>query len=46
MLKEKKFINIQLIDTFTRKYQVLKNRTHPMMTMYGFGGYLLVAIKV
>ena len=42
----KDFINIQLFDTFTRQYQVLKNRTHPMMSMDGFGGYVLHAIKV
>lgn len=46
MLQLRKFINIQLQDTFTREYQVLRNRTHPMMSMNGFGGYLLSAIKV
>lgn len=46
MLGLRKFINIQLTDTFTRQYQVLRNRTHPMMSMNGFGGYLLTAIKV
>jgi len=46
MLQLRKFINIQLVDTFTRQYQVLRNRTHPMMSMNGFGGYLLTAIKI
>jgi tRNA A58 N-methylase Trm61 len=46
MLDLRKFINIKMNDTFTRRYQVLKNRTHPMMSMHGFGGYLLTAIKV
>lgn len=46
MLQLRKFINIQLADTFTRQYQVLRNRTHPLMSMNGFGGYLLTAIKV
>lgn len=46
LMNTKDFINIQLFDTFMRQYQVLKNRTHPMMSMDGFGGYVLHAIRV
>lgn len=40
------FIHIKLHDMWAREYQVLKNRTHPMMYMFGHSGYILTAIKV
>lgn len=40
------FIHIKLFDMWAREYQVLKNRTHPLMYMSSHSGYLLTAIKV
>jgi tRNA A58 N-methylase Trm61 len=40
------YIHIKLFDMWAREYQVLKNRTHPMMYMPSHSGYLLTAIKV
>lgn len=37
---------VQLLTTWYRTYQVLPQRTHPMMNMSGHGGALLVATKV
>ncbi|XP_028295446.1 tRNA (adenine(58)-N(1))-methyltransferase non-catalytic subunit TRM6 [Gouania willdenowi] len=34
-------VNLRLTDTWTRHYQVLPNRTHPVLQMSGGGGYLL-----
>ncbi|XP_065819742.1 tRNA (adenine(58)-N(1))-methyltransferase non-catalytic subunit TRM6 isoform X2 [Labrus bergylta] len=34
-------INISLRDTWLRHYQVLPNRTHPVLLMSGGGGYVL-----
>jgi hypothetical protein len=31
---------------WTREYQVLKNRTHPLMFMAGNSGYLLTCFKI
>ena len=42
MLKEKyKAINIEIFDIFTREYQVLPMRTHPLTLMDSFSGYIL-----
>ncbi|KAL5480045.1 hypothetical protein EMCRGX_G023663 [Ephydatia muelleri] len=38
--------NIQLFETWTRKYQVLPSRTHPEMSMDGQSGYILVGTTV
>jgi tRNA (adenine-N(1)-)-methyltransferase non-catalytic subunit len=35
-----------LSESWTRTYQVLPGRTHPMMTTSATGGYLLHAIRV
>jgi tRNA (adenine-N(1)-)-methyltransferase non-catalytic subunit len=40
------YIHVKLFDMWAREYQVLKNRTHPMMSMAGHSGYLVTAIKV
>ncbi|CAL8315870.1 unnamed protein product [Merluccius merluccius] len=34
-------VNLQLTDSWLRHYQVLPNRTHPVLQMSGGGGYLL-----
>ncbi|XP_051909059.1 tRNA (adenine(58)-N(1))-methyltransferase non-catalytic subunit TRM6 [Hippocampus zosterae] len=39
-------VNLRLTDTWLRHYQVLPNRTHPMLLMSGGGGYLLSGITV
>lgn len=39
-------LHLQLIDTWTRQYQVLEGRTHPQMTMNSASGYILTGIKV
>ncbi|KAJ8355539.1 hypothetical protein SKAU_G00183330 [Synaphobranchus kaupii] len=39
-------INLQLSETWLRHYQVLPNRTHPVLLMSGGGGYLLSGTKV
>jgi tRNA (adenine-N(1)-)-methyltransferase non-catalytic subunit len=39
-------INCSLSETWLRQHQVLPDRTHPMVTMSGGGGYLLAGIHV
>ncbi|KAJ8270478.1 hypothetical protein GJAV_G00115260 [Gymnothorax javanicus] len=39
-------VNIQLSETWLRHYQVLPNRTHPVLLMSGGGGYLLSGTTV
>ncbi|KAL2082125.1 hypothetical protein ACEWY4_021943 [Coilia grayii] len=39
-------INLRLTDSWLRHYQVLPNRTHPVLLMSGGGGYLLTGITV
>lgn len=39
-------INIRLMDTWMREYQVLPGRTHPAMHMSQNGGFLLTGIKL
>ncbi|XP_018551774.1 tRNA (adenine(58)-N(1))-methyltransferase non-catalytic subunit TRM6 [Lates calcarifer] len=34
-------VNLRLTDTWLRHYQVLPNRTHPLLLMSGGGGYVL-----
>ncbi|KAI9164328.1 tRNA (adenine(58)-N(1))-methyltransferase non-catalytic subunit trm6 [Blastocladiella emersonii ATCC 22665] len=40
------YIMANLLTTWTRPYQVLPQRTHPVMNMSGHGGALVTAIKV
>ncbi len=35
-----------LSETWMRQYQVLPKRTHPLMSMSGSGGFILVGYKV
>ncbi|XP_071962025.1 tRNA (adenine(58)-N(1))-methyltransferase non-catalytic subunit TRM6-like [Antedon mediterranea] len=39
-------LNIRITETWLREYQVLPNRTHPMMMMSASGGYLLTGTTV
>ncbi|XP_030628377.1 tRNA (adenine(58)-N(1))-methyltransferase non-catalytic subunit TRM6 [Chanos chanos] len=39
-------ISLRLTDSWLRHYQVLPNRTHPVLLMSGGGGYLLSGITV
>lgn len=39
-------VNLQLTNTWLRHYQVLPNRTHPMLLMSGGGGYLFSGTTV
>ncbi|XP_061785170.1 tRNA (adenine(58)-N(1))-methyltransferase non-catalytic subunit TRM6 [Nerophis lumbriciformis] len=39
-------VNLRLTDTWLRHYQVLPNRTHPVLLMSGGGGFLLSGITV
>uniref|UniRef100_A0A3Q1FGM9 tRNA (adenine(58)-N(1))-methyltransferase non-catalytic subunit TRM6 n=1 Tax=Acanthochromis polyacanthus TaxID=80966 RepID=A0A3Q1FGM9_9TELE len=39
-------VNLRLSDTWLRHYQVLPNRTHPVLLMSGGGGYLLSGMTV
>ncbi|KAM9339714.1 tRNA (adenine(58)-N(1))-methyltransferase non-catalytic subunit TRM6 [Symphorus nematophorus] len=39
-------VNLRLTDTWLRHYQVLPNRTHPILLMSGGGGYLLSGTTV
>jgi hypothetical protein len=37
---------MELMEIWTRDYQVLPERTHPTMKMHAASGYLLAGIKV
>ncbi|KAK9531798.1 hypothetical protein VZT92_011203 [Zoarces viviparus] len=39
-------VNLRLTDTWLRHYQVLPNRTHPLLLMSGGGGYILSGTTV
>ncbi|KAK5853200.1 hypothetical protein PBY51_007009 [Eleginops maclovinus] len=39
-------VNLKLTDSWLRHYQVLPNRTHPVLLMSGGGGYLLSGTTV
>lgn len=45
-LKKRGYLNVKIFDNWARDYQVLKNRTHPLMSMFSCSGYLLSAIKM
>ena len=44
--KDNNYLNAQLTESWSRTYQVLPGRTHPLMTTSGTGGYLFYATKV
>ncbi|CAG01490.1 unnamed protein product, partial [Tetraodon nigroviridis] len=39
-------VSLRLTDTWLRHYQVMPNRTHPLLLMSGGGGYVLSGITV
>ena len=39
-------VNVRLLDIWSRQYQAISGRIHPVMSMSGQDGYLLVATKV
>lgn len=45
-MKGRSYVNLKLMDSWCRTFQVLKNRTHPLMNMDSCSGFLLHAIKV
>lgn len=44
--RRKLAVRLQLIEPWTRNYQVAPNRTHPMMTAHPPTGYVLSGVKV
>lgn len=44
--KDNNYLNPYLTESWSRTYQVLPGRTHPLMTTSGTGGYLFHATKV
>ena len=46
VMREGKYLNVRLQDSWSREYQVLQNRTHPLMYMDSASGYLLTGFKV
>lgn len=44
--KQELAINLRLMDTWMREYQVLPGRTHPEMNMSQCGGFLLTGCKL
>jgi tRNA (adenine-N(1)-)-methyltransferase non-catalytic subunit len=46
MKQSNSFLNVQLTESWLRRYQVLPGRTHPEMTTTAGGGYILSAIRV
>lgn len=46
LMRDRKYLNVRLQDSWSREYQVLHNRTHPLMYMDSASGYLLTAFKV
>lgn len=44
--KDNHYLNPALTESWSRTYQVLPGRTHPLMTTSATGGYLFYATKV
>ncbi|KAL0023716.1 hypothetical protein WJX79_006690 [Trebouxia sp. C0005] len=45
-MQSKQALNLTLAESWWREYQVLPARTHPTMSAYGTGGYILSGTKV
>lgn len=47
ILKAKKYpvVQVQILDSWFREYQVLPNRTHPLVRMSATSGYLFTGVK-
>ena len=46
LFENKLFFNLLVCETYTREYQVLPLRTHPMMNNKGYSNYILTGIKL
>lgn len=46
MLQKKNYLYMQITDSFMRTYQVLKDRSHPVVETSSFSGYVLRGVKV
>jgi len=46
MRSQPQYLAPSVTEAWTRRYQVLPGRTHPMMSMSGSGGFILHAIKI
>lgn len=46
MLQKGRAVGVQLVECWTREYQVLPGRTHPLMTPTSSSGYVLRGYKV
>eukprot|EP00828_Plagiopyla_frontata_P038985 TRINITY_DN5116_c0_g1_i2.p2 TRINITY_DN5116_c0_g1~~TRINITY_DN5116_c0_g1_i2.p2 ORF type:complete len:139 (+),score=18.26 TRINITY_DN5116_c0_g1_i2:264-680(+) len=46
MKETNQYILIKVYDIFLREIQVLENRTHPLVNMDSFSGYILTAKKI
>jgi tRNA (adenine-N(1)-)-methyltransferase non-catalytic subunit len=46
LLSQSLAVDVQIDEIWTREYQVLPDRTHPLMGGPGFSGYVLSGIKV
>jgi tRNA (adenine-N(1)-)-methyltransferase non-catalytic subunit len=46
MKKDPNYLAANLTESWTRTYQVLPGRTHPMMSTSGTGGFLLNAVRM
>ncbi len=44
--KSKRCVTVQLSENWTREYQILPNRCHPLMQMSSSSGFILSGIKV
>uniref|UniRef100_A0A183E6C2 tRNA (adenine(58)-N(1))-methyltransferase non-catalytic subunit TRM6 n=1 Tax=Gongylonema pulchrum TaxID=637853 RepID=A0A183E6C2_9BILA len=45
-LKEKNAVQVQVVDAFYRAYQIIPDRSHPVMQQLITGGLILSAVKV
>ena len=45
-LRAKAAVKMQLMETFTRQYQVAEGRTHPTMNAHPTTGFVLTGITV
>lgn len=46
MTKDKRALAPSIYESRARKYQTIQGRLHPIMTLRGYGGYVLCAIRV
>lgn len=46
LMNDKRVLAPSILETRVRPYQTIPGRIHPLMTMRGFGGYILNGLKV